>query len=367
MTRLIWRSAILAMLVSACGFTQTKTDRAPKEGDPAPPFSITTDHGKHITPEVFGGNILVLNFWETSCVPCVKEMPSLSDFARRFQSEHVVVVAIGGDEDARKYRQFLRDHQIALETYRDSDRRISRSFGTYMFPETYIIQDGRIIRKVVGAIDWMSADITAFVRSRTAMAPTNAQSINPRDREFWNSKFSDPKTQFNREPSRLLVEAIRSRPPGRALDLGMGEGRNAIFLAQQGWKATGVDLSDVAVAQAKARAAELHLDLTAIVDNVDHYDMSKDQWDLITLFYMHAWYHGAKPASAARITAALKPGGLVVIEGFAGQEKFMFQPNELLRDFSDLRILRYEDIEDEAEWAPGRRSHIIRLVAEKMK
>ena len=85
------------------------------------------------------------------------------------ESEHVVVVAIGGDEDAQKYRRFLQDHRIALETYRDPDRLISKSFGTFMFPETYIIQDGRIIRKVVGAIDWMSNDITAFVRTRSAM------------------------------------------------------------------------------------------------------------------------------------------------------------------------------------------------------
>jgi peroxiredoxin len=99
----------------------------------------------------------------------VKEMPSLSDFARKFRSEHVVVVAVSGDEDAQKYHRFLRDHRIVLETYRDPDRHISKKFGTYMFPETYIIQDGRIIRKVVGGIDWMSDDITAFVRKRSAM------------------------------------------------------------------------------------------------------------------------------------------------------------------------------------------------------
>jgi len=160
---------ILTMLVLVCGLAPAQTDHVPKEGDPAPAFSIKTDRGKRISPEVFGGNLLVLNFWETSCVPCVKEMPSLSDFARKFRSEHVVVVAVGGDEDAQKYRRFLRDHRIALETYRDPDRRISKSFGAYMFPETYIIQDGRIIRKVVGAIDWMSPDITAFVRLRAAV------------------------------------------------------------------------------------------------------------------------------------------------------------------------------------------------------
>src|SRR5262249_19269536 len=115
------------------------------------------------------------------------------------------------------------------------------------------------------------------------------------------------------------------------------------------------------------RAAKLHVNLAAIADTVDHYDMGKNRWDLIALFYMHAWYHGAKPASFKRMQAALKPGGLLVIEGFAGQEKFMFQPNELLRDFSDLGVRRYENIEDEEEWAPGHPSHIIRFVAEKMK
>ena len=156
---------ILTMLVLVCGLAPAQADHVPKESDRAPAFSITTDRGTRISPEVFGGSLLVLNFWETSCVPCVKEMPSLSDFARKFRSEHVVVVAVSGDEDAQKYRRFLRDHRIALETYRDPDRYISKSLGTYMFPETYIIQDGRIIRRVAGAIDWMSADITAFVRA----------------------------------------------------------------------------------------------------------------------------------------------------------------------------------------------------------
>lgn len=160
---------ILPVLVLVSGVAWAQTDRVPKEGDRAPDFSITTDRGKRISPSAFGGSLLVLNFWETSCVPCVKEMPSLSDFARRFRSEHVVVVAVAGDEDRQKYRRFLRDHRIRLETYRDPDRSISKRFGTYMFPETYIIQDGRIIRKVVGGIDWMSDGITGFVRIRSAM------------------------------------------------------------------------------------------------------------------------------------------------------------------------------------------------------
>ena len=159
---------IIPVLVLVCGFAGAQTGRFPKEGDRAPNFSITTDQGLRISPERTDGTLLVLNFWETSCVPCVAELPSLSAFARKFRSQHLVVVAISGDEDAQKYRSFLRDHRIALETYRDPARRISESFGTSVFPETYIIQDGRIIRKVVGGIDWMSGDIAAFLRGRMA-------------------------------------------------------------------------------------------------------------------------------------------------------------------------------------------------------
>jgi SAM-dependent methyltransferase len=196
-------------------------------------------------------------------------------------------------------------------------------------------------------------------------APVKAQAVDPRDRDFWNNRYRDPKTEFNRQPSRLLVEAVHDRQPGNAIDLGMGEGRNAIYLAQHGWQVTGVDLSDVAIAEAKRRAAQLGVKLNAVIDGLDQYDFGRNRWDLIALFYMHAWYHSAKPRSIERIRDALKPGGLLVIEGFAGNPKFMFQPNELIRDFGDLRILRYEDIEDEADWSPGRKSHIVRLIAKK--
>jgi len=195
----------------------------------------------------------------------------------------------------------------------------------------------------------------------------DGQPVDRQDRDFWNTKFSDPRTLFSRLPSRLLVEAIRNRPPGQALDLGMGEGRNTIFLAQHGWGATGVDLSDVAVAQAKRRAAQAHVKISAVIDDLDHYQLGKSKWDLVALLYIHAWYQCTRPTTPQRLAASLKPGGVLVMEGFASHEKFMFQPNELLRDFPGLLVLRYEDTDDEAEWAPGHRSHIIRFVAEKPK
>jgi peroxiredoxin len=166
--RLIRYRTILPALVLVGGFAGAQADHVPKEGDRAPHFSITTDQGRRISPSTPGGSLLVLNLWETSCIPCVAELPSLSAFARKFRSKHVVVVAVSGDDDIQKYRAFLGDRRIDLDTYRDPARRISKSFGTFMFPETYIIQDGRIIRKVVGAVDWMNEDISSFVRKRLA-------------------------------------------------------------------------------------------------------------------------------------------------------------------------------------------------------
>ena len=88
------------------------------------------------------------------------------------------MLAISGDEDAVKYRNFLADHHIQVETHRDPSRQISKELGTYMFPETCLMQDGRIVRKVVGEIDWMGDDIASFVRrwlARRVLTPRSTE------------------------------------------------------------------------------------------------------------------------------------------------------------------------------------------------
>jgi hypothetical protein len=97
---------------------------------------------------------------------CVKELPSLSEFARAFRSKGAVVVAVGGDEDGEKYQSFLTHQHIQLETYRDPTRRLSKAFGTDAFPGTYLNRKGRIIGKVVGGIDWTGRDISSFIQER---------------------------------------------------------------------------------------------------------------------------------------------------------------------------------------------------------
>lgn len=197
------------------------------------------------------------------------------------------------------------------------------------------------------------------------LAASAAMAQSPsRVRGYWDDVFRSGKIQFNKSASKLLQYAIRDRKPGLAVDLGMGEGRNAVFLAQQGWQVTGVDISPEAVKQAKAKAAGAHVSINAITDDLDHFDPGRAKWDLIVLLYMHAWFHESKHDVPELLASALKPGGLLVIEGYAG-DKGDFQANELLRDFDRLKIVHYEDVMGEADWAPGEKSHVVRFIGEK--
>jgi cytochrome c biogenesis protein CcmG, thiol:disulfide interchange protein DsbE len=140
-------------------------DTSAKEGGPALDFSIQTDRGRQATLASFKGKVLVLNFWATWCAPCVQEIPSLNQFQQKFQDSGVVVLAVSIDKNPQKYQTFLRRFHVRFETARDPEADISARYGTFQIPETYIIKDGRVMRKFPNAADWGSDDITQYVRS----------------------------------------------------------------------------------------------------------------------------------------------------------------------------------------------------------
>jgi cytochrome c biogenesis protein CcmG/thiol:disulfide interchange protein DsbE len=140
-------------------------DTSAKEGGQAPGFAITTDQGQRVTPTTFGGKVLVLNFWATWCAPCVEEIPSLNEFQKKFADSGVVVVAVSIDKNEQKYRTFLDRIHVFFETARDPNADISNEYGTFRYPETYIIKDGRIMRKFPNAENWLSDEMTQYVQS----------------------------------------------------------------------------------------------------------------------------------------------------------------------------------------------------------
>jgi len=159
--------ALMAVLV--CAFIGlivfSLRDTSAKEGSRAPDFSVTTDAGKHISATAFGGKVLVLNFWATWCAPCVQEIPSLNEFQKRFGPSGVVVLAISVDKNAKKYKDFLERIHVGFQTMRDPNADVSAEYGTFQYPETYIIKDGQVMRKFPNAENWTSDDVTQYVKS----------------------------------------------------------------------------------------------------------------------------------------------------------------------------------------------------------
>ncbi len=136
-----------------------------KEGEKAPEFSIVSDRGTRITPTEFGGKVLVLNFWASWCVPCVEEIPSLNEMQKRFASSGLVVVAVSIDKNQQRYRAFLDRIHVAFQTSWDPKAGLSSRYGTFQIPESYIIKNGRVMRKYANAEDWLSDDMTRYLRS----------------------------------------------------------------------------------------------------------------------------------------------------------------------------------------------------------
>ncbi len=163
--------------------------------------------------------------------------------------------------------------------------------------------------------------------------------------ERWNQILTAEKPRFNTKPNAFLVEIAKTRKPGTALDVGMGQGRNSIWLAQQGWDVTGFDPAEKAVALARDTARKLGVNLKTEIKGMQDFDFGESRWDLILLSYV-----GGREITDI-VQRALKPGGVLVIEGFHRDANkggpigagVVFDTGELPPLFPQLRVVRYEE------------------------
>ncbi len=134
-------------------------------GSKAPDFSFEWNGSASRLADL-RGRIVVLNFWATWCPPCVAEMASLNRLHQRIAEQGGMVLGVSVDEDAAAYGQFLQAQQIRFPAYRDPSKKISSRYGTFMYPETYIIdRKGRIARKVIGPQNWDSPELVAYLET----------------------------------------------------------------------------------------------------------------------------------------------------------------------------------------------------------
>ncbi len=206
-------------------------------------------------------------------------------------------------------------------------------------------------------------------------------------RESWNETliYGDV---FTREHSISLVEAIRDIPPGKALDVAMGDGRNTLFLARNGWETTGFDIADVALDTARARASRENLNVEIITASYEAFDFGSEKWDLIAVMYADAICGGCcayDDEFIATVIRALKPGGRVVYEGPTRKGLIEMEPeaanypfgckenNDIKNAFLNtgvFEIIHFSVETGISDWDPSGRFEpveMIYMIAEKVK
>jgi cytochrome c biogenesis protein CcmG, thiol:disulfide interchange protein DsbE len=158
---------LAVVIVGAILFAQSLRGPKPVEdGQSAPDFSLPALNSGTVSLAKYRGQVILVNFWATWCPPCVEETPGLVKFAEEMRPQGVTVIGVSVDEDSGALDKFVKEHNIPYPIARDADKVIASRYGTFKFPETYIIdRDGRVAEKIIGAIDWTDPRIATFVQN----------------------------------------------------------------------------------------------------------------------------------------------------------------------------------------------------------
>lgn len=137
------------------------------------------------------------------------------------------------------------------------------------------------------------------------------------DRSDWNFRYAATDLVWGADPNRFVVAELEGRTPrGRALDLACGEGRNAIWLAEQGWAVTAVDFSDVAIERARKLAERRGVDVEWLREDLASYQPPTGAFQLVLIAYLQL-PGGELRRVLARAAAALAPAGELMMIGHA--------------------------------------------------
>jgi SAM-dependent methyltransferase len=222
---------------------------------------------------------------------------------------------------------------------------------------------------VMNPVLWLLALVTPLA----AQQPATEWQNDPIALHF-DRIYASPAPAFNTRPNAFLVSVAAHLRPGAALDVAMGQGRNALFLAARGWSVTGFDISEKGLAAARAEASRLGVALAAVKSSYDDFDFGAEKWDLVVFSY--AWVPICDPGLVRRVRRSLKPGGHVVIEHPAEDplkpvhlREWKPEPadgiNALVKVWANgFWILRYEDLEDRCDWR-NRKARVVRLLARR--
>ena len=175
--------------------------------------------------------------------------------------------------------------------------------------------------------------------------------------EMWNKAYNTNDYVYGKNPNDFLTENYKTLPMGRILLLGEGEGRNAVFLASKGYSVTAVDISPVGLAKAKKLAQESGVTIETQCADLATYDLGERQWDGIVAIFCHL-SPNVRQAVHQRINKALKPGGVLLVEGYTPEQlnfktggppsaEMMISQRILSDELNDLQFLHLVELERE--------------------
>jgi len=159
-TALIVVTVALAVVGALFFFGQNSGQRMKiiREGDRAPEFRLLSLDGRTVDLSTYRGRVVMVHFWATWCPPCVEEIPTLESLYRAYFGKDLEVLAVSVDKGgAGAVGQFMQKNRFALPVLLNPDQSVARAYGTFKFPETYLVdREGVVHRKIIGAVDWMS-------------------------------------------------------------------------------------------------------------------------------------------------------------------------------------------------------------------
>ena len=191
------------------------------------------------------------------------------------------------------------------------------------------------------------------------------------DADAWNERYETAELVWSVEPNQFVVEVLTEEPPGTGLDLACGEGRNAIWLAEQGWTMTGADFSAAGLAKAASLARARAVVVTWVEADAVTWS-GPAGLDLGLVAYLHL-QPTDRAAALARLVAACRPGGLVVVvgharvnltEGYGGPQDpaILLEPDEVVADLGPVTVERAEHVTRTVATDDGERTAIDTLV-----
>ncbi len=194
---------------------------------------------------------------------------------------------------------------------------------------------------------------------------------------MWDEKYARDGYLYGTDPNGFLRENLRSIPEGKVLCLADGEGRNSVFLAEQGYNVTAVDQSGVGIAKGRKLAAERGVSVDFIHADLDGYDPGVEKWDGIVSIFCHL-LPPLRAAVHARAIAGLKPGGVFLLEGYRPAQlengtggppvaELMHTGEALAQDFAALDIRHLAEVDREIVEGSGHTGtgSVIQMIAIK--